>query len=125
MQSLFFTIGSVRTSLLLSIVSDSDRFYALQQTVELVPNAQIWPRNLNSVIGGQEGKIYLIAADLGSSVGTGLDFISMFPIVVKFILPLNMPLDGFTFLQRVYTVYDTTNKQVGVAETESTSAEIN
>ena len=57
LQSLFFTIGGT--------------------TFELTPNAQIWPRALNSTIGGEEGRIYLVAADLGSESGQGLDFISM------------------------------------------------
>jgi len=47
-----------------------------QVTYEFTPNAQIWPRALNSTLGGNEGQIYLIVADLGSSFGTGLDFIS-------------------------------------------------
>ena len=58
LQSLFFTIGGA--------------------TFEMTANAQIWPRALNSVIGGESGKIYLVAADLGSQSGQGLDFISAF-----------------------------------------------
>ncbi|KAJ7791223.1 acid protease [Mycena olivaceomarginata] len=77
LQSLFFQIGD--------------------QTLELTPNAQIWPRSLNSTLGGDDDKIYLITADLGSNSGSGLDFI-----------------DGFGFLQRFYSVYDTTNSQVGL-----------
>ena len=46
---------------------------------EFTANAQIWPRALNSTIGGQDGKIYLITADLGSESGQGLDFISTSP----------------------------------------------
>lgn len=97
----------------------------MQKTIELIPNAQIWPRKLNNVIGGEEGKIYLIAADLGWPLGTGLDFISMISIAINSLLPLNIPIDGFTFLGRLYSVYDTTNKRVGIAETQFTSAEIN
>ncbi|KAK7048641.1 acid protease [Favolaschia claudopus] len=88
MQSLFFQIGD--------------------QTLELTPNAQIWPRSLNSTLGGQANKIYLIVADMGSNSGSGLDFI-----------------DGFGFLQRFYSVFDTTNAQVGFATTEFTMAETN
>ncbi|KAH8100001.1 acid protease [Cristinia sonorae] len=88
LQSLFFNIGGV--------------------TYELTANAQIWPRSLNSTIGGEEGKIYLITADLGSPSGQGLDFI-----------------DGFGFLQRFYSVYDTGNSQVGLATTPFTDAETN
>ncbi|KAJ7643871.1 acid protease [Roridomyces roridus] len=88
LESLFFQIGD--------------------QTLELTANAQIWPRALNSTLGGQEGQIYLITADLGSNSGTGLDFI-----------------DGFGFLQRFYSVFDTTNNQVGFATTDFTDATTN
>ncbi|KAK7681605.1 hypothetical protein QCA50_015338 [Cerrena zonata] len=88
LQSLFFNIGGV--------------------TYEFTANAQIWPRSLNSTIGGEEGKIYLVTSDLGSPSGQGLDFI-----------------DGFAFLQRFYSVYDTGNAQVGLATTPFTDAETN
>ncbi|EPQ54403.1 family A1 protease [Gloeophyllum trabeum ATCC 11539] len=88
LQSLYFAIGGT--------------------TFELTPNAQIWPRSLNSTIGGEEGKIYLVTSDLGSPSGSGLDFI-----------------DGFAFLQRFYSVYDTTNSQVGIANTPWTDATTN
>ncbi|KAI0670888.1 acid protease [Trametes maxima] len=88
LQSLFFSIGGT--------------------TFELTPNAQIWPRALNSTIGGEDGKIYLVASDLGSQSGQGLDFIN-----------------GFAFLQRFYSVYDTGNSQVGLATTPFTDAETN
>jgi hypothetical protein len=55
LQSLFFNIGGT--------------------TFEWTANAQIWPRALNSTIGGEAGKIYLVAADIGSNIGSGLDFI--------------------------------------------------
>ncbi|KAJ7913482.1 acid protease [Mycena leptocephala] len=83
-------------------------FHIGDATLELTPNAQIWPRSLNSTLGGDDNKIYLITADLGSNSGSGLDFI-----------------DGFGFLQRFYSVYDTTNSRVGFATTEFTDAETN
>jgi len=88
LKSLYFNIGGV--------------------TYEFTPNAQIWPRALNSTLGGDEGQIYLIVSDLGSSFGTGLDFIN-----------------GFGWLQRFYTVFDTANTQLGVATTAYTDAETN
>ncbi|EIW81194.1 acid protease [Coniophora puteana RWD-64-598 SS2] len=88
LQSLFFNIGGV--------------------SYELTPNAQIWPRALNSTLGGNEGSIYLIVSDLGTNSGQGLDFIN-----------------GFGWLQRFYTVFDTTNAQVGFATTPFTDAETN
>jgi hypothetical protein len=88
LQSLFFDIGGVQ--------------------YELTPNAQIWPRGLNTEIGGTEGNIYLVVSDLGTPSGKGLDFIN-----------------GFTFLQRFYSVFDVTNSQVGLATTPFTDAETN
>ncbi|KAH8992596.1 acid protease [Lactarius hatsudake] len=88
LQSLFFDIGGVR--------------------YELTPNAQIWPRALNTEIGGTQGKIYLVVSDLGSPSGQGLDFIN-----------------GFTFLQRFYSVYDVSNSRVGLATTLFTNSETN
>jgi len=77
-------------------------------TYELTPNAQIWPRASNATIGGEAGKIYLVTADLGSPSGQGLDFIN-----------------GFVFLQRFYSVFDSGNAQVGFATTAFTDAETN
>ena len=78
------------------------------QTYSLTPNAQIWPRSLNTFIGGSSGSIYLIVGDLGSNSGQGLDFIN-----------------GYTFLERFYSVFDTTNKRVGFATTAFTTATTN
>jgi cathepsin E len=47
-------------------------------------------------------------ADLGSPSGEGLDFIN-----------------GQTFLERFYSVFDTTNKRVGFATTPFTTATTN
>ncbi|KLO14788.1 acid protease [Schizopora paradoxa] len=77
-------------------------------TFTLTPDAQVWPVALNEELGGEAGKIYLVTSDLGSSIGQGLDFI-----------------DGFVFLQRFYSVFDTTNAQVGLANTEFTTEVIN
>ncbi|CCM04929.1 uncharacterized protein FIBRA_07126 [Fibroporia radiculosa] len=88
LQSLYFTIGGT--------------------TFEFTANAQIWPRSLNSTLGGTEGQIYLIASDIGSPSGSGLDFIN-----------------GFGWLQRFYSIFDTTNAQVGIATTPYTDATTN
>ncbi|GJE89614.1 aspartic peptidase A1 [Phanerochaete sordida] len=77
-------------------------------TYTLTPNAQIWPRSLNTLLGGSNDYVYLIVADLGDMLGQGLDFIN-----------------GQTFLERFYSVYDTTNQRVGLATTPSTYAETN
>ncbi|KAJ7445326.1 family A1 protease [Mycena latifolia] len=72
------------------------------------PNAQLWPRALNTAIGGSCCKIYLVIADLGSPSGSGLDFIL-----------------GLVFLQRFYSVFDYINAQVGLAVTPFTNATSN
>ncbi|KAF8314153.1 aspartic peptidase domain-containing protein [Amanita rubescens] len=83
LESLFFHIGGT--------------------TFELTANAQIWPRALNTAIGGTAGNIYLIVGDKGSKSSVGLDFVN-----------------GYTFLERFYTVYDTGNQRVGFATTPHT-----
>ncbi|KAL7284881.1 LOW QUALITY PROTEIN: hypothetical protein ACG7TL_002195 [Trametes sanguinea] len=83
-------------------------FHIGENTYEFTPNAQIWPRSLNTAIGGDADSIYLIVADLGSDSGEGLDFI-----------------DGFTFLERFYYVWDVENTRVGFATTEFTDATTN
>ncbi|KAI0253242.1 aspartic protease [Lactifluus subvellereus] len=88
LESLFFTIDDT--------------------TFELTPNAQIWPRALNSAIGGTADSIYLVVSDLGTPSGQGLDFIN-----------------GYTFLERFYTVFDTGNQRVGLATTPFTDADSN
>ncbi|KAJ6606850.1 aspartic peptidase A1 [Mycena sp. CBHHK59/15] len=88
LQSLFFTTNGV--------------------TFEFTANAQLWPRALNTAIGGQANLIYVIVANLGTPSGQGFDFVN-----------------GFAFLERFYSVFDTTNKQVGFATTAFTTATTN
>ncbi|KAJ3555656.1 hypothetical protein NM688_g2454 [Phlebia brevispora] len=75
---------------------------------DLTPNAQIWPRSLNSAIGGESGIIYLVVINLGTPSGFDMDFIN-----------------GQAFLERFYSVFDTANSQVGIATTPFTNAETN
>jgi len=75
---------------------------------EFTANAQIWPRALNGAIGGNSTDIFLIVADIGTPSGEGFDFVN-----------------GFTWLERFYTVYDTANARVGVANTPFTKATTN
>ncbi|KAJ7699229.1 aspartic peptidase A1 [Mycena rosella] len=88
LQSLFFTTNGV--------------------TLEFTANAQLWPRALNTAIGGQANQIYLIVASLGTPSGEGFDFVN-----------------GFAFLERFYSVFDTGNKRVGFATTPFTTATTN
>ena len=88
LESLFFTIGNT--------------------TFELVSNAQIWPRELNELIGGTKEYIYLVVNDLQ---------------LPKF--PQYQFTNGFTFLERFYSVCDTGNRRIGFANTRFTKSIIN
>jgi cathepsin E len=96
---------------LLTITSDQytnlhSLFFSIGNTqFEFTANAQIWPRSLNSVIGGTAGHIYLIVKDNGAKSGSGLDFVL-----------------GQVFMERFYTVFDTANSRVGIATTPFTTA---
>nr|GAT60773.1 acid protease [Mycena chlorophos] len=78
------------------------------KTFYLTPDAQIWPQELNTEIGGQAGSIYLIIADTGVNSGSGLDFIN-----------------GYVFLERYASVYDTSKNRVGFAHTAWTDSKVN
>ncbi|KIJ45028.1 hypothetical protein M422DRAFT_251682 [Sphaerobolus stellatus SS14] len=77
-------------------------------TFEFTANAQAWPRNLNADIGGNANSVYLIVADIGTNSGQGFDFVN-----------------GMVFLERFYSVFDTQNKRVGIAQTPFTFATTN
>ncbi|KAG2067286.1 aspartic proteinase [Suillus decipiens] len=83
-------------------------FHTGKKIYVLTPNAQIWPRSLNSKIGGISDAIYLVISDIGWPSGRGFDFVN-----------------GYTFLQRFYSVFDTTNERVGFAQTKFTRATTN
>lgn len=51
-------------------------FFIGDACYELTPNAQIWPRSLNTAIGGNASAIYLIVGDLGSQTDLSIDFIN-------------------------------------------------
>ncbi|KAK7680346.1 hypothetical protein QCA50_016586 [Cerrena zonata] len=76
-----------------------------KETYEFTANAQIWPRALNAAIGGTDDFVYLIINDIGTPSGYGMDFI-----------------DGMSFLERFYSVYDTGNNRFGIANTDHTFA---
>jgi len=88
LQSLFFVIAGV--------------------SFELTANAQAFPRNLNTEIGGTASSVYLIVNSIGTPTGEGLDFIN-----------------GYAFLERFYSVFDTGNRRVGFAATPFTHATTN
>jgi len=78
------------------------------ETYTLSANAQIWPRSLNSYIGGSSNYVYLVVNSIGTPSGEGLDFIN-----------------GYTFLERYYSVFDTGNSRIGFATTSYTTATTN
>lgn len=92
-----------------SMDSVQSLFYNIGGTIfELTPNAQIFPPQFNTLIGGQDGVFYLLFADLGDAAnqpsGPG------------------MFVNGYFWLMRHYVTYDGTRKVVGVAQTENTFA---
>jgi cathepsin E len=105
LQTLTFKVGTVSSCNF--PINPTLRLY-VQQSYGLTPNGQIWPRALNTAIGGTSGSIYLIVGDIGSPSGSGLDFIN-----------------GYSFLERFYSVFDTTNQRVGFATTPYTTATTN
>ncbi|KAJ7830262.1 aspartic peptidase domain-containing protein [Mycena leptocephala] len=100
MQSMIFTINGIK--------------------YELTKNGQIWPRCMNETLGGQKDQIYLVFADMGHISNPGLCGISS---SINDLRPFMRY--SFLFLQRFYSVYDTTNCQIGFATTEHTMATTN
>ena len=47
-----------------------------KESYNLTPNGQIWPRSLNTAIGGTSDSIYLIVNDIGSPSEEGFSFIN-------------------------------------------------
>ncbi|KIK03670.1 hypothetical protein K443DRAFT_94720 [Laccaria amethystina LaAM-08-1] len=101
-------ITSTQYSNLKSLFFTTNGALVFQVTYELTANAQLWPRSLNTYIGGTTSRIYLIVNDIGATSGQGLDFIN-----------------GYAFLERFYSVFDTANSRVGFATTPYTTATTN
>ncbi|KAG2141407.1 acid protease [Suillus bovinus] len=78
------------------------------ETFSLTPNAQIWPRVLNTYIGGSSSAIYLVVADIGMPSGTGYEFIN-----------------GYLFTERFLTVLDSSRSRIGFATTSYTDVTTN
>ena len=93
----------------------------------LTPNAQIWPRSLNTnLLGGVADAIYLIVGSLPSPSGSGFDFVNGYTFLYVF-SETGLFVDPYTFFcsERYYSVYDTTHGVVGFATTEYTFSEDN
>ncbi|KAG2351277.1 aspartic peptidase domain-containing protein [Suillus spraguei] len=85
------------------------KFHIGYETYSLTPNAQIWPRFLNNKVNGDRNAIYLIVKDMG----------------IRPIAPRVNFINGYLFLQRFYTVFDTEYSIIGFAETAFTHATTN
>ncbi|KAG2069306.1 acid protease [Suillus decipiens] len=90
-----------------------DELYDLELHVgginlRLVPNAQIWPRSLNHKINGGDNDIFLVVKSLAAPTGAGYNFVN-----------------GYVFLQRFYTVFNSRRRRVGFSPTEFTYADTN
>ncbi|KAG2069589.1 aspartic peptidase A1 [Suillus decipiens] len=83
-------------------------FHIGRRTYRFIANAQIWPRSLNHKINGGDNDIFLVVKSLATPTGAGFDFIN-----------------GYVFLQRFYTVFDSGKRRVGFAETAFTYADSN
>ncbi|KAG2066505.1 family A1 protease [Suillus decipiens] len=83
-------------------------FHIGAKILNFVPNAQIWPRSLNHKVNGGDDDIFLVIQSLRTSIGAGYNFIN-----------------GYVFLQRFYTVFDSGRRRVGFAPTILTEASIN
>lgn len=69
LKSLHFIISNVHIFAFPTFVTINIKHTPFHQTkFEFTPNAQIWPRSLNTAIGGSNDKIYLIVSSLGSAV---------------------------------------------------------
>ncbi|KAG2065547.1 acid protease [Suillus decipiens] len=84
------------------------KFHIGDRNYNLIPNAQIWPRCLNYNINGGDNDIFLIVKALATPTGAGYDFVN-----------------GYVFLQRFYTVFDSGIGRVAFARTKFTDADTN
>ena len=100
--------------------------WSYQMTLEFTANAQIFPRSLNTAIGGDSNATYLIIQDSGP-LGQGLNFVNGFTFLC--VKPIRSQLVLIRILlwssQRFYSVFDTSNQRVGFANTPATTATSN
>ncbi|KAG8710988.1 hypothetical protein FRC11_003905 [Ceratobasidium sp. 423] len=76
---------------------------------EFTPNAQLWPRALNTALGGKADAYYSVISALSDfEADMGSSFIN-----------------GYVFLERFYTAFDAFGSRIGFATTLSTYANVN
>jgi len=83
-------------------------FHIGEETYEFTKNAQIWPRSLNYAIGGTDDRVYLIIGQSERLEQQGLGFVN-----------------GQTFLERFFHIFNGDERVFGIATTEYTYAETN
>ncbi|KAG2364869.1 aspartic peptidase A1 [Suillus spraguei] len=81
------------------------KFYIGREIYQFNANAQIWPRSLNHIVSGKADDIFLVVKSLDTPIGVGYAFVN-----------------GYVFLQRFYTVFDSGRSRIGFAQTEFTTA---
>jgi hypothetical protein len=93
---------------------------------DLIPNAQIWPRSLNYVMGGTSNSIYLVVNDIGFPDGLAFDFINGYTFLYELIthLPI-LVLTSSTHSERFYSTFDTSRRRFGIANTIYTNSSSN
>ncbi|QRV79816.1 aspartyl protease [Ceratobasidium sp. AG-Ba] len=76
---------------------------------EFTPNAQLWPRALNTALGGKADAYYSVVGALSDfEADSGSSFIN-----------------GYVFLERFYTAYDQSKRRIGFATTPATYSNVN
>ena len=92
----------------------------------LIPNAQIWPRSLNYVVGGASNSIYLIVNDIGFPEGLAFNFIDGYTFLYDLVShPQILVLTSSTHSERFYSIFDTNHQRFGIANTIYTNSSSN
>ena len=93
---------------------------------DLIPNAQIWPRSLNYVMGGTTNSIYLVVNDIGFPDGLAFDFINGYTFLYDLVPhPPILVLTSSTHSERFYSTFDTSRRRFGIANTIYTNSSSN
>ncbi|KAI0816817.1 aspartic peptidase A1 [Trametes gibbosa] len=104
LQILFFHINGVSTRRLRVCTQRPDLPNTSPQSYPM----RLLIRALNAAVGGDPNIIYLVVGDIGTPSGDGFDF-----------------MEGKTWLEHFYTVFDTNNRRFGIVNTPSTASTIN
>ncbi|KAG8221342.1 acid protease [Butyriboletus roseoflavus] len=93
---------------------------------DLIPNAQIWPRSLNYITGGNSSSIYLVVNDIGFRDELFFDFINGYSFLYDLVShPHVLILTSSTHSERYYSIFDTSHHRFGIAKTSYTDSNTN